>query len=161
MPTDPNLIAAIATMAALKGIAFQEDFSTAGPDGLVLRSESIGTKFGFSDGDCPDPVRDMVDAWYGHAEYVGGKTWHPVLWDLVNEHLVPALGDTDLDLYLMSTIHNPIRSGHRDLSHMPSDVEVTVPWLTVLAHVIIAIDAAFADHQRTAAANSAYATDGH
>lgn len=142
-------VAAIATMAALKGVT-PPAYAT--PEGFALHASSIGHKFGFNDGDTPDPVWDLLHA-YGTKVPLGiGGWWRGVLWDLVILHLVPAIeahtGGPLPPLHFMEwTNHNPVRFADDDINPdidaatLP-DLTVHVPWLNVLAHAVIAVEAA-------------------
>lgn len=125
------------TLDALRVLIALGDFTPppdAHPDGLILDSDSIGTKFGFNDGDEPDTVVNMVATHLGHYHYIG-RMWHPILMDLVQAYLVPAINRPDLDIYLLSTIHNPIRFATTPTRPLPA-INVYVPWLDVLTRVI-------------------------
>ena len=148
--TDTDLrerVAAIATMAALKGVT-PPDYAPSG--GFALSAGSIGQKFGFYDGDTPDPVWDLLRE-YGTKVPLGiGGWWRGVLWDLVIGHLVPAIdahlsahGQDPLPrLHFMEwTNHNPVRfASDETTADLPPDLTVHVPWLEVLAHCVIAVE---------------------
>lgn len=111
------------------------------PD-LTLYSFGLLSKWGFSDGDCPDEIEDYLDEI--DAPYPAPKDWHTALRKLVREHLLPALAEHHtIEVYDIDTIHNPIRArtvdGHEiddyaDNDHivLAPDV-VTVPWIAVAA----------------------------
>lgn len=74
------------------------------PD-LILHSECLLSKWGFSDGDIPEQLLDALD----DAGLDYGGNWRPALRQLVREHLAPKL-DQDVELVDIETIHNPIRA---------------------------------------------------
>lgn len=137
-PTAPDLakVAAIATMAALKGVTVPD---SASPEGLALSSSSLDSKFGFNDGDCPEEVMEVVAEYQGTWKYLTNDVWRPVLWDMVHAYLLPALDNPAINLRFADTSHNPIRARNALPSNMPL-LFVTVPWPTVIAHVVTALD---------------------
>lgn len=72
---------------------------------LVLHSDCLLSKGGFGDGDEPDWLLDILDE-RGLDHPVD---WHGILWQLVNEHLVPAL-DQRVETVRIETNHNPVRA---------------------------------------------------
>lgn len=145
-PEDPDSsdrLAAITTLAALRGITVPDIASTGAydadtPAGYVLPSADIGTKYGFSDGNCPAPVADMVKDWFNDDwVFISSDVWHPVLFDVVTTRLLPAVGAPDLPVYLMSTIHNPIRLS--DATYQVPAGTVTVDWMDLFARVVAAM----------------------
>jgi hypothetical protein len=80
---------------------------TTTPDMLLLFSESLLSKWGFSDGDVPYDYLDWCDA--TGTDYPAGGAWRAMLVKLVRERLVPAL-EQDVETYVMETNHNPIRA---------------------------------------------------
>lgn len=132
-----------ATMAALKGATVPDH---APADGLALHARDIGQKFGFDDGGVPDPLWEILGD-YGLAGPFGVLNWwDTVLWTMVQAYLVPAIeSQTDAVLPPLmlseSTSHNPIRFTAVDLDDVDlPKITVHVPWLTVLAHAVIAIE---------------------
>lgn len=146
-------VAAIATLAALKGISPP---ATVQPAGLALSASSIGNKFGFYDGNTPDATYDMLYDWYRPLPSGVGGFWRAVLWRIAHEHLIPEVTEmmdtagTPLPpLAYVDTIHNPVRFANKDMdwSMDPStlpDLTVHVPWLVVLAHCVVEIDSRLA-----------------
>lgn len=134
-------LAAVETLVALRAVVP----TYADPQGLALPARSIGNKWGFNDGDTPDPLYDMLFDWYETIPRQAGQFWRPTLWRLVNEHLVPAVVaamDVALPrLSYMPGIHNPVRFADDDvdISILP-DLMVHVPWLEVLARTVHAIE---------------------
>lgn len=148
-------VAAIVTMAALKGVTPRRHTVL---EGLALHAGSIDQKFGFDDGAIPDPLWDLMGD-YGFKGPLGVMGWwDAALWAMVTTHLVPAIdshieahsGDPLPPLMLSAyTSHNPIRFARNTdtastLDNLDDvvlpDVTVVVPWLDVLAHTIIAIE---------------------
>lgn len=72
---------------------------------LTLFSDSLLSKWGFNDGDCPGDVLDWLEA----NGYGWRIDWHSVLRKLVEDYLVPAL-DRKVELAYISTSHNPVRA---------------------------------------------------
>jgi hypothetical protein len=131
---------AIVMLAALRGVAGEGDEMwnyARDVDGLVLHSSDIASKWGFNDGDCPDSVMSMVETYIGQYHYVPNTVWHPVLWGLVHEYLLPVLDEAVPDMFMMPGIHNPVRT-HATLPDTFVHGQVTVPWLDVLARVVVA-----------------------
>lgn len=144
-PESSDRLAAFITLAALRGITVPDMASTGAydcdtPAGYVLYSADIGTKYGFSDGNCPAPVVEMVKDWFNDDwGFVSSDVSHPVLFDVVTTRLLPAVGAPDAPVYLMSTIHNPIRlAAHPKDTHIPAGT-VTVDWMDLFARVIAAM----------------------
>jgi hypothetical protein len=73
---------------------------------LRLDSESLLSKWGFNDGDEPDPLLDLLDE--RGLPYPTRDEWTIVLRRLVRKHLIPAL-DQAVEVVDMETSHNPIR----------------------------------------------------
>lgn len=78
---------------------------------LTLHSDGLLSKWGFNDGDMPDPFWDWLDERdpTGYERY----EWHPVLRRLVREHLVPKL-DQRVEVIDIETNHNPVRASTVD-----------------------------------------------
>lgn len=72
---------------------------------LTLWSDDLFSKWGFNDGDLPDPVWDLII-----NENLDRRTihWRDVLCNLVKKYVLPLL-DQEVGVYQMSTAHNPIR----------------------------------------------------
>lgn len=107
---------------------------------LRLGSECLFSKWGFNDGDEPEPWLDYCD---DHGiRYPSHDEWNQVLRTLVRERLVPRL-PAHVELYDIDTIHNPIRAGRVDgrrvhwvagdaeNAHYWPEVEVYVSWQAV------------------------------
>lgn len=142
---------AIITLAALRGIH---------PDGAPVRSEKYlkgyrltsggpSTDQGFAAGRTPEAVASMVHAWYGRRRGIVGAIWHPILWDLTHEFLLPAMREAGLRTEVEFrdeplAARNPVRftdaTGYNDpsLDQLARPrVVVHVPWLEVLARVVL------------------------
>jgi hypothetical protein len=79
-------------------------------DVIYLHAESLWSKWGFNDGDCPDEVMNALEE--RGIDY-GDFDWHARLSTLVLRHIVPLLdGVESADIVEVHTIHNPIR--HKD-----------------------------------------------
>lgn len=115
-----------------------ETESTVPPGVLVLHGEGLFSKFGFNDGDVPDAFQDWLD----DRGVIAPRhdVWHAALVSMVREYLLPLL-PTSLQVYEISTIHNPIRAV--DGQEPPAGIEaiaVSVQFETVLEHVAKAAD---------------------
>lgn len=107
---------------------------------LRLHSQCLLSKYGFNDGDEPDPWLDWCDE-QGIDYNADAWNWHAALRRLVREHLLPKLDQT-VEVYDIDTIHNPIRAStvdgadiddradHPDGTLTPEAVEV--PYVEVL-----------------------------
>lgn len=73
---------------------------------LTLFSTGLLSKWGFSDGDLPDEIWDILDE-RGHHD--AEEHWHDVLTQLVETRLVPTLDQT-IELVTLETSHNPVRA---------------------------------------------------
>ncbi len=97
-------------------------------DHLHLNAESLASKWGFNDGDCPDWILDACDE--RGLTYPGD--WHNTLRGLVRDFLLPAFADGDRpEVYDVETTHNPIRTDDFIDDDAPP-VIVSVPLDTVL-----------------------------
>jgi hypothetical protein len=76
--------------------------------GLVLWADSLCSKWGFGDGDAPEAVEDW---WEESGRGYADLDWHPILIRLVRSYLLTALAQHhNVQVYEISTIHNPIRA---------------------------------------------------
>lgn len=114
-------------------------------DGLWLHTESLFSKWGFSDGDVPDEVFDFV---FDNELDDGCAWWRPLLAELVKTWLLPSLSKP-VDVYVITTIHNPVRAASVAGVPVPDDViygagetdygltpaAVCVPWDAVFRFV--------------------------
>ena len=64
---------------------------------------------------------------------------HPLLAQLVKTYLLLALDSPAVDVYSMDTSHNPVRLKSPLAAGFSHD-EVTVPWVDVLAHLVLRLD---------------------
>lgn len=142
-PANPADPAAIATLAALRGITvppvkFSNASETVSTEGYVLRADHLDARWGFGDGDAPNIVQSMAQEWFNDDDvYVEQSVWHPILFHLVTTRLLPAIDATDAPVRLMSTHHNPIR--FTDPTYKAPAGSVTVPWMDLLALVVVAM----------------------
>lgn len=128
--------AAIRTLAALRDLSGIGASST----GLRLSSRDIGSTYGFDKGRCPDLIVAAVADWYDdeHPHRLSHRLtsvyWHAVLWEMVHDYLLPAMGIDDLDLTFWPGHHaNPIHCF--DPRPFPYEV-VHVTWDEVFARTI-------------------------
>lgn len=72
---------------------------------LYLDADNLGHKWGFSDGDILD------DWWWEVYDEAPTVDTHDLLWDLVNEFLVPEIEKAGhiVELTHIQTNHNPVR----------------------------------------------------
>lgn len=151
----------VKTLALLRGM----DFSTGAPprfEGLALVSADLCAQYGFDQGRYPAWIREFVTEWYDTRVAISEEVWQPVLWDLVHEHLLPAMrqhrptttGNTDAEvppvsLYRLPTLHhNPVRA-QDDLAVIAAPTRVYVPWLEVFTRIVVAIEAQRAGRPRS------------
>ena len=117
---------------------------------LYLPANGLFSKWGFTDG-------DVVGEWIQDAEDAGliepRQRWdidtHPILRQLVTEHLLPLLPGP-FTVYAVDTIHNPIRVGTwhgeewddyaKDAPAEISDLGVVVPGRLVLRALVEHMD---------------------
>lgn len=71
---------------------------------FLMDAESLGSKWGFGDGDALD------DWWWDNYGEDPSFNTHRVLYRLVEDHLIPALAEWDIELVLIHTNHNPVRA---------------------------------------------------
>lgn len=148
-------VAAIATLAALKGMTTPHSGQASG---FVLRARDIGDEFGFYDGGITYPNWELLHDWYhGDVPFAIDSGWHAVLWRVVHEHLIPEIvprlemaGAPMPHLSYAETTHNPVRfaDAEVDPAILP-DLTVHVPWLVVLAHCVVEIDSRLATQDPT------------
>jgi hypothetical protein len=112
------------------------------PD-VHLDSQSLCSKWGFSDGDMPDDLYDWCED-EGIA-YVD-LDWHTALRRLVREHLLPALAEHhSVEVYDIETNHNPIRASIIDGQEIDDTAgvdeapELTPDSVTVPGEVVAAV----------------------
>jgi hypothetical protein len=97
---------------------------------IVLLSDGLLSKWGFSDGDAPDTWYDFCDE--RGIDYNDLAGWHSVLIQLVRRYLLPKL-EQDVKVTEISTIHNPIRAETVDGTDVTDgwyDSRATGPTLT-------------------------------
>lgn len=144
------------TLAALRGI--HPDGAPVGSEkyrrGFRLTSVGPSTIEGFAAGRTPEAVATMVQAWYGRRRGIVGAVWHPILWDLTHEYLLPAMHEAGMNVEVEFhdeplAARNPVRYPETSGLTNPSLVElarprvaVNVEWLEVLARVIERLDEA-------------------
>lgn len=133
--TDPDTIATIATMAALRGI---NDIDYAYSHGLVLGLWASNHNVVRKDDGCPSEVMKMVKDWYGKRRDVR-SVWPRVIEELVETYLKPILSDPQAHLVVVTTGINPVLVRSLPDEGVP-DHTATVPWANVLAHVVAALD---------------------
>lgn len=140
--SEPRLVArrdALVTLAALRDIV--PDFADI--DGLLFDSRWLEQRYGFNDGDVPEAVRRMVDAFVGSYCHISTDVWHHYLLYVVNTRLLPALGSPPITLsFAPGSLHNPIGLDDRLGADFPHG-SIHVPWVEVLADVLIALDNRF------------------
>lgn len=89
-------------------------------DGLLLRSQSLLSKWGFSDGDMPDELMDYCEE---HGIDPCRADWRETLCLLVMTHLLPELlKHQQVELVGIDTSHNPVRASR------VNGVDVTDLW---------------------------------
>ena len=83
------------------------------PPLLFLYADSLLSKFGFSDGDCPDAFLDWCEAGYAPDLYPRAiHCWREVLPVIVRKYLLPELKAKGFEVTVseMVTNHNPVRA---------------------------------------------------
>lgn len=76
------------------------------PPSLTLTSQSLLSKWGFSDGDTPEELMDYWD-----EIGIPYPDWHTALCAMVQEYLLPELSKCHrIEVQEICTIHNPIRA---------------------------------------------------
>lgn len=102
------------------------------PPSLILRSQGLLSKWGFSDGDTPE---DLMDYWDELG--VPYPDWRPALCAIVQRHLLPELAKRHkVEVEEIETIHNPIRATVVDGTEIDDtsgedEVVLTPEWVTV------------------------------
>jgi hypothetical protein len=91
----------------------------AGEPALVLWTDGLYSKWGFSDGDFPDDLEEWLEAEAQGLSWFDRSAWHSVLIRLVREFVIPRL-DQAVTVCLVNTHHNPIRAvsvDGREITH--------------------------------------------
>lgn len=107
---------------------------------LTLFADSLFSKWGFNDGDCPDWLLDYCD----EHDLPYPEDWHTALCTLVRGHLVPALAPM-VKVVEIGTNHNPIRAQSVGGVEVSDDViygdaespRVTPDWVEVPLSIVL------------------------